>query len=362
MFLDFNMNILLSDIARHFNTTPDTLELLPIQHGVKHKQNVHHLRIRDSNYLLKSYEIFQPVIPTGFTPREIEQFTLTTLHNNGCQVPQVVWESAQHNALLLEWCGEQTLDDLAQCVKAPNLSQILQNSLNSLCQIETVFEKYSDKFKPYIFEYDYSSNLKGILEQGKKTISYLTHLSKKEMSTSAKSHLEMIWITFSNLLIDGKPTLGPLDYQARNIVINDDIASFIDMGSVGLDWQERRLVQYFNSVGANYEEGNFVSMLDRELVGRWVNSKVQAKTDSNLEEMASRIDGHHLLYYLSIIHRLLEAVAKPEEQDNRILLESWGDAGIRFKRAISIICNTKLSDNSCVVQLREILKELNSNA
>ena len=359
------MDVLLNDMARHFNTTPNTLELLPIQHGIKHKQNVHRLRIRDSNYLLKSYEIFQPVIPTGFTPREIEQFTLTTLHNNGCQVPQVIWESAQHNALLLEWCGDQTLDDLAQCAKSSNVSRILQNTLNSLCEIEVVFEKYSDKFTPYIFEYDYSSNLKRILEQGKKTISYLTHLSKKDLSSSVKSYLEMTWTTFSNLLKTGKPTLGPLDYQARNIVINDDIASFIDMGSVGLDWQERRLVQYFNSIGANYEEGNFVSMLDGELVEFWVNWRVRAKTDSNLEdleEMASRIDGHHLLYYLSIIHRLLEAVARPKEQDNRILLESWGDAGVRFKRAISIICNTKLSDNSCVVQLREILKELNSNA
>ncbi len=360
MDLGFNMDILLSDIAKHFNTSPDTLELLPIQHGIKHKQNVHRLRIRDSNYLLKSYEIFEPVTPTGFTPREIEQFTLTTLLNNGCHVPQVIWESAKFNTLLLEWCGKQTLDDLAQCVKTPNLSQILQNSLNSLFQIETVFEKYSEKFTPYIFEYDYNSNLLRILERGKKTISYLTHLGKKEMSSSAKSHLEMLWDTFSNLLIDSKPTLGPLDYHARNIVINDDKPYFIDFGSVGLDWQERRVIQYFNSVGANYDEGNFVSMLDRELVECCGNWRIQEKIDSDLEEIASRIDGHHLLYYLSIIHRLVEAVARPEEQDNRILLESWGDAGIRFKRAISIICNTKLSDNSCVVQLREILKELNN--
>ena len=356
------MDILLSDIARLFNTTPATLELLPIQHGIKRKQNVYRLRIRDSNYLLKSYEIFKPVTPSGFTPREIEQYTLTTLHNNGCYVPQVFWESAKYNVLLLEWCGDKTLDDSVQCAKTSNLSQIFQNSLKNLCQIETVFEKYSEKFTPYIFGYDYNSNLLRILEQGKKTISYLTHLGKKAMSSSEKSHLEMMWTTFSNLLIDGKPTLGPLDYHARNIVINDDIPYFIDFGSVGLDWQERRVIQYFNSVGANYEEGNFVSMLDGELVECWVNWRDGNKTDSNLKEMVSRIDGHHLLYYLSIIHRLLEAVAKPEEQDNHILLESWGDARIRFKRAISIICNTKLSDNSCILQLREIIEELHSNA
>lgn len=355
------MDVLLSDIARHFNTSPDTLELLPIQHGNRHKQNVYRLRIRDSNYLLKSYEISQPVTQSGFTPREIEKFTLTTLHNNGCHVPQVIWESAQYNALLFEWCGDKTLDDSAQCVKTPNLSQILQKSLNSLCEIETVFEKYSEMFTPYIFEYDYNSNLLMILERGKKTISYLTHLDKKEMSSSAKSHLEMIWTSFSNLLIDGTPSLGPLDYHARNIVINDEVPYFIDFGSVGLDWQERRAIQYFNSVGANYEEGNFVSMLDRELVECYVNWGVRDKTDSELEEIESRIDGHHLLYYLSIIHRLLQVVARPEEQDNRILFESWGDAGIRFKRAISILCNTNLSNNSCVIQLRNILKELNSN-
>ncbi|MCG9129081.1 phosphotransferase [Candidatus Poribacteria bacterium] len=356
------MDVLLNDIATHFNTTSDTIELLPIQHGIKHKQNVYRLKIKDNNYILKFYEISQPVTQSGFTPREIEQFTLTTLHNNGCQVPQVIWELSQHNALLLEWCGDQTLDDLAQGVKTPNLSTILQNSLNSLCQIELVFEKYSDKFTPYIFEYDYNSNLKRILEQGKKTISYLTHLNKKEMSTSAKSRLEMLWETLSNLLIDSKPTLGTLDYQARNIVINDDMSFFIDFGSVGLDWQERRVIQYINSVGANYEEGNFVSMLDKELVEYWVNWRVQDKIDINPEEFTSRVDGHHLLYYLSIIHRLLEVVARPDEQDNRILLESWGDAGIRFKRAINIICETKLSYNSCVVQLREIISELHQNA
>ncbi|RKU24661.1 hypothetical protein C6497_17765 [Candidatus Poribacteria bacterium] len=356
------MDILLNDIARYFNTSPDTLELLPIQHGIKHKQNVYCLRIRDSNYLLKSYEIFQSVTPSGFTPREIEQFILTTLHKNRCHVPQVIWESTKHNALLLEWCGDMTLDDSVQCAKTPKLSQILQNCLKSLCKIETVFEKYSERFTPYIFAYDYNSTLLRILEQGKKTISYLTHLSKKEMSSSEESHLKMIWTTFCNLLINGRPTLGPLDYHARNIVINDDIPYFIDFGSVGLDWQERRVIQYFNSVGANFEGGNFVSMLDGELVECWINWSVRDKTDYDLKEMTSRIDGHHLLYYLSIIHRLLEAVARPEEQDNQILLESWGDAGIRFKRAISIICNTRLSENSCVFQLREIIKVLHSNA
>lgn len=355
------MQNILAQIAKHFQINPSEIRVEPIYHGKQQKQNVSRLRIRRKSYLLKQHDITEPVTKSGFTPFQIEKFTLSTLYKGGCLVPRIIWESEQQHALLLEWRGDQTLDSLAQNESVSNLMPDLRTILNVFCHIENVFRENEAQFKPYVFHFEREHTLQRLLEQGRKTVGYLEHLSKTSLNSSQAAQLDAAWASLSDRLLTAQPTLGGLDYQARNIVIDGALPYFIDFGSVGWDWQERRLVQYFNSIGASQEGANFVSLLNHELVdvyAAWVTQNCERRASANI---AARVDGHHLLFYLSIVYRILHAVARPETSENQILLEAWGDARLRFQRTISLIINADLSDDVSVTQIRKMIREFHTN-
>ena len=153
---------------------------------------------------------------------------------------------------------------------------------------------------------------------------------------------------------------GNLDNNARNIVIRDEeSAFFIDFASIGWNWQEMRLVQLLNSIGAFLVlpsgNANFVSLLDRELVNSYAEWVSTHRETCPPAEVTARVDGHHLLFYLSVIHQLLRATVQPEATENRMLLDAWGDAQARYQSALTHIIHTRLSDDVSTNQIREII-------
>ena len=351
------MQELLEKIAKHFQINLTEIKVEPIHHGTLQKQNVCRLRIRAKSYLLKQHEITVPVTESGFTPFQIEKFTLSTLRKGGGLVPRVIWDSERYHTLLLEWRGDETLDSLAQRSSVSSIMPILQTVLTVLCKFEVFFAENVTQFKPYVFDFQLKETLQSLLEQGRKTIGYLEHLSKTPPTSSQAAQLDTAWTSLSNRLLDSSPTLDSLDYQAHNIVIDNDLPYFIDFASIGWDWQERRLVQFFNSIGAYQEGANFISLLNRELVNLYAEWVGKHRESRSVADVAAHVDGHHLLFYLSVIHRLLEAVARPETTENWILLRAWGDARLRFQRAISLIINADLSDDVYITQIRQTIGE-----
>ena len=347
------MEHLIEQLATHLKTEVDTLKLEPIQHGSEQKHNVRRLKFGSENYLLKQHDSTTPIAKAGYTPCEIETTVLSILHHNGCRVPKIIWKSEDFHALLLEWCGELTLDAMAQSKILSDLKPILHTTLTELCRIETVFAENTELLTPYAFRSDVDSTLRFLLEQGRKTLDYLGN----SMTTSQTAHLDTAWTALSNRLKAAPPTFDSLDYQSRNIVISDKTPFLIDFSSVGWDWQERRLVQFFNSIGANQADANFVSLLNRDLVttyAAWVTTHRETCAPT---EIAARVDSHHLLFYLSIIHRLLRAVAQSETPESRMLLKAWGDAKARYQSALTLLVNTNLSDDIHTTQIREIIAE-----
>ena len=360
------MEHLIKHIAAHFKMETDTLELEPIQHGTRQRHNVCRLRLRNKYYLLKQHDITTPVVETGRTPLEIETSVLALLHGNGCQVPQLVWKSERHHALLLEWCGESTLDALAQrCEQsAQNLTPLLFAILEELCKIEDCFTTHATQFAPYVFRFNAQRTLQDLLVRGRKVVGYLSQLSERTMSVIEERTLAESWDVFSARLQDAPPTLGSLDNNARNIVIREASPFFIDFASIGWNWQEMRLVQMLNSIGAFLvspsETGNFISLLDRELVNAYAEWVSTHRETCPPDEIAARVDGHHLLFYLSVIDQLLQAVAQPDATENRMLLEAWGDPQSRFRSAIAHITGTHLSDDVHTNRIREIISDFST--
>ena len=355
------MEHLIEHIAGHFKTDAGALKLEPIQHGTRQRHNVCLLKLGTENYLLKQHDITTAVVEAGHTPLQIETDVLSFLHDNGCQVPELIWRSEDLHALLLEWCGESTLDTLAQRSKnsLQSLTPLLHTVLEEFCKIETCFTTHAARFTPYIFQFNARATLRDLLDRAKKVVSYLSHLRTSPMSVSQTETLTHAWGGFSNRLQNAPLILGNLDNNARNIVIRDAAPFFIDFASIGWNWQEMRLVQLLNSIGAFLvspsETGSFVSLLNRELVNTYAEWVSTHRETCPATEIAARVDSHHLLFYLSIIDQLLRAVAAPEATENKIRLEAWGDPQKRCQSALTHVVDTNLSDDVYTSQIREII-------
>ncbi|MYB92751.1 hypothetical protein F4054_03155 [Candidatus Poribacteria bacterium] len=356
------MEHLIKPIAAHLKTDADAIKLERIQHGMRQRHNVCRLKRGTESYLLKQHDITTSVVDAGYTPLQIEAAVLSRLHENGCQVPRLIWKSDDQHALLIEWCGERTLDAFAQNEEKSiqHLTPLLNTILRELCKIETCFTTHAAQFAPYTFRFDAHTTLRDLLEQGKKVVGYLSHLSSSLMSSAQTETLANAWYAFAHRLQNAPTTLGNLDNNARNIVIRDEASAFfIDFASIGWNWQEMRLVQLFNSIGAFLVSPsgnvNFVSLLDRELVNTYAEWVSTHRETCPPAEVAARVDGHHLLFYLSVLHQLLRATAHPEATENRMLLDAWGDARARYKSALTHIIHTRLSDDVSTNQIREII-------
>lgn len=361
------MEHLIKHIATHFETEIEALALEPIQHGIRQRHNVCRLRLGGKDYILKQHDITTPVVEAGYTPLQIETAVLSLLHENGCQVPRLIWKSDDQHALLIEWCGERTLDALAQSKEKAiqYLTPLLNTILRELCKIETCFTTHAAQFAPYIFRFDAHTTLRDLLEQGKKVVGYLSHLRSSPMPSTQTETLANAWHAFTNRLQNAPLTLGNLDNNARNIVIRDEASAFfIDFASIGWHWQEMRLVQLLNSIGAFLVSpsgnANFVSLLDRELVNTYAEWISTHRETCPPAEIAARVDSHHLLFYLSVIHQLLRAIAQPETTESRMLLDAWGDAQTRYQSALTHIIHTRLSDDVSTNQIRERIADFST--
>ncbi|MCE2395113.1 phosphotransferase, partial [Candidatus Poribacteria bacterium] len=157
------------------------------------------------------------------------------LHQAGCPVPELYWWSDSASCLLMKWCGDTTLDNLAQETPTGELKSIVQNTVRAFCQLEEGFASNADTLNPYIYPLDYPVFLRDMMEtlldQGRKTLDYLAWMNGEPMPADQATRLDAIWERLSNRLHRATSTLGTLDYNARNIVVDGNTPTFIDFGT-----------------------------------------------------------------------------------------------------------------------------------
>ena len=349
----------IEQIAAYLHLSPNQVKCVPIRHGTLERNNVWRLTAKERSFILKQHLITQPVGESTFTPFQIESAVLLRLHPAGCRVPELYWWSDAANCLLMEWCGDTTLDDLAQETPVNELKPIVQNTVRAFCQLEKGFAETAHALNPYIYPLDYSTFLPDMMEvlldQGRKTLNYLAWMKGEPMPTDQAGLLDAIWERLSNRLQRATPKLGTLDYNARNIVVDGNTPTFIDFGSIGWDWSERRLVQSLNSLGANRTNGNFVSLLDQETVEEYAGQVAEHGEGGAETKIAAQVDYHQLLFYLSIVYRLLQLTAQPEAAESKATLQAWGDPKARFQRALGLLINSHLSEDPDIAHIRELI-------
>ena len=350
---------IIEQIAAYLHTLPNQIKCVPIRHGTFERNNVWRLTAMGRSFILKQHLITHPVGESTFTPFQTEIAVLLRLNQAGCRVPELYWWSDSANCLLMEWCGDTTLDELAQETPIDELKPIVQSTVQAFCQLEEGFAKTAHALNPYIYPLDYPTFLRdmmgALLDQGRKTLDYLAWMRGEPMPSDQTETLDTIWERMSNRLHRATPTLGTLDYNARNIVIDGETPTFIDFGSIGWDWGERRLVQSLNSLGANRANGNFLSLLEQEIVEEYAGQVAEHREDCSEAEVAAQVDYHQLLFYLSIVHRLLQSTAQPEAAESKATLQAWGNPKARFQHALVLLTDSRLSCDPDSAHIREVV-------
>ena len=116
------------------------------------------------------------------------------------------------------------------------------------------------------------------------------------------------------------PRLGVTDYQPANIVVDDDgeRVTFLELSKLGWDWTERRAVQYTTSV-----DGSGFSLLNADVVAL-----------SPLDGGA--LDGHHILFQLLLVRRVLSTGSGDTAGLLRALVTplSRDPAALEFRRGL----------------------------
>ena len=258
LVLSSDLSAIIKQIADHLRINPVNLQITPIWHGTLERNNVWRLAVAEKDYILKQHLIAQPIGKSAFTPFQIEIAVLEILHRAGCRVPKIVWKSEDDLTLLLEGCGEKTLDDLAQETLADALKPITRNAVREFCRLELAFADCAEVIKPYIYPLGnpLHHTLDTVLDRGRKTMNYLAWLSGGPMPPDEQAMVNEVWGDMSNCLHDAAATLGSLDYNARNVMIDGDRPAFIDFASVGWDWGEKAsgsIVQQFRGTSIGWK-------------------------------------------------------------------------------------------------------------
>ena len=342
----FDDNLIIKDIATFFGVNVACLHASPIRK--LSENNIWKIEIDQHTFALKQHFIHTPVSGCKFTPFEIESKTLNILKSKGCSVPKVIWQSNKDQSLLIEWCGNQTLDDMVH--SGVNWRPTVKQAILQFCYIEKEFKKSQDNLTPYIFPVNQDEKLQEILGRCRKTVSYIIQFNEKEQRSNHQKRIDQCWDNISNYLLSKPKNLGSLDHNSHNILINRQKAFFIDFASIGWNWQAQRLVQSFNILGANHPTGNFVNLINQEIIETYTEISGQKQENDD-------IDLHNLLFYLSIIHRILRATSQPNHPDNVRLRKAWGNLKTRLDRAIHIIIKSNLSNNVEANTIRQTIAD-----
>jgi len=325
------------------------MQIENVRHGRLIRNNVWKARDEDGNiYALKQY-----VVPAAgsYSPLFIEENVLKLLRRGGCPVPDVI--DSEEEFVLLEWCGDMTLDDVCQYGGDAEKKLYTKLAIEGFCKIEETFSKNAEAIEPYVLYNRENLRESGerLLASARGCISNLAWIRGEPLSETENKLVDGVWGEISCRILSETPSLGSLDYNALNIIVDKNRVSFIDFSGIGYDWRERRLVQYLTGLGAHKEGSTFVGLLNRESV----NFYVETLCGESFENAATLVDYHQMLFYLTAIVKLLSSLKAPKKRGSVLLKQTWGDVESRLRRAIFLLANESLSDDEVASFIRRLI-------
>ena len=216
----------------------------------------------------------------------VEREVLDFLLDKGCLVPRWLGCDKKTGFAFYEWVGDETLDDYAQkdFLKASNITPSVIESFKS---IDNMLNNISAELESRVIMHGGKSDLLSVWEIVTERAKWGAHALCCRLGIANPN--QKILAGLHDVCMDlsrREPRLGCSDFNARNIIVNNNRAPyFIEFAKLNWDWTERRLVQYTTSMGSRVEKGSMGVLLCRNNL-------------KDISDVAS-IDAHQIVFLLN---------------------------------------------------------------
>lgn len=269
----------------------------------------------------------------------VEHCVSQKLFDDGCAVPRIVGADAERGLTIAEWRGDDTLDDFCQRGDPP---AVAESVIDVLLALEAGFQKHTSAFAPLVAPGCSAEELKAAwLAVATPVADILPDVLAHLFGQTPNADLAVLWHKLIHDLAEAPPSLGPADYNARNIVLDDHgRPSVIELSKIGYDWPERRLVQYTTGLGAHLPNGRIVGLFTPERAAYYARRAAAIRGHSPGDVLA-RLDAHHFAFHIFAAMTCLNADAD----------HPWKNAEVRL-RDIRTALLSPLCDSSYTRALR----------
>jgi hypothetical protein len=261
------------------------------------------------------------------TPRDplvVEETVLGLLHRAGCPVPAFLGSDPETQVVFLEDLGKETLDDWLQENPCADRAPYARAAVTGVRIIEEALAPHATELEEQVAigagRFDLEVAWRSAVPRARVGLAFLL-----EHAPERRQAAEDLLAAVGDDLIERAPTLGSVDYNARNVILDHDRGAlgFIEFSAIGWDWPERRLVQYTTSLGAHRPAGCFAPLLDRASAAGF------GEADADLRAL----DGHRTVFLLNAAGLLAQALAG--QADRSTLLAAWTDPNRRIRELLA---------------------------
>lgn len=248
--------------------------------------SVQRLLFADGTHVIAKRYLFYPM--TAGHPHDLletETEVTRQLSEAGCRTPAVLATDPAQGIIYFEYVPGPTLDDAMQTSDPVTRARLADRVVDAFVAMQETFVNAEDTLEHRVAPGTDPETVRSNFVDAVEGMGFPVGTNAVDLARELATH---------------PLQLGPTDYNARNILItNDDTPCFIDLGKVGYDWPERRLVQYATSLGANRPGARVKSLLDPIAVERWRRHGGATTT----------LDGHHFL-----LHAIAAARGLPQSR------------------------------------------------
>ena len=281
----------------------------------------------------------QPQATTAAPDRlALEAQVLAQLRLRGAPVPGLI--AAEPDVLVTQWCAGATLDDWSQRRSAAARRAPVAAAGRDLLRLEAAFGQFPGAAAAV--ERRRPAWLAARRREFCAAREVAQRLTGRPPALRCQEHtIAGEWEALWAVIAASRLTLGPLDVNARNVLLSHEASSggrrrwratFLDLGAIGPDSPARRLVHYTFALGAWQRAGRCVRGLTPAVAQGWAGAAA-AQWSSEPEMHLQQLDAYALLAELLLLGQV-QAVLAGKRPD---LAAAWAVPAERLGQVTRIV-------------------------
>ena len=267
----------------------------------------------------------------------LEAQVLAQLRPRGAPVPELI--AAEPGILVTGWCAGATLDDWNQCRSPAARRAPVAATGRGLLRLEAAFAQLPGAAA--VVERRRPVWVAARRREFCAAREVVQRLVDQRPAMRGQGHIFADeWEALLSVMAASRLTLGPLDVNARNVLLDHGTSSggrrrwwatFLDMGAIGPDSPARRLVHYTFALGAWQPAGRCVRGLTPAIARNWAAAAAQWPGDP--VEHVQRLDAFALLAELALLGQV-QAILAGQRPD---LAAAWPSLDERRRQVARIV-------------------------